>query len=332
VKSNQSLFPIFVRKNGSRSKVQVGYINDSGKTIVEPVFDDGTGFHDGLAAVKVGRKWGFLDSGGDLVIKATLPDWGHFREGLASISTGKEYILVNKTGEVVVPRGRFCWIGSFNEGLAKVRITTRTVGRTGFIDRTGNLVIEPVFEDAGCFSEGLAPVLVGGRWGYIERSGRIVIAPRFIGSSGNSDGAGQFADGLAPAGSGQGFGYINKLGEFLSAPEFDEARTYSDGLGLVRTNGKFGYMSTQLELTIKAEFHYARPFVDGLAAVRECATSHYGFIDSTGQYVLRPAFWNALDFTNGLSLVERENKIGYVNVSGDIIWEGELVEYRSLGL
>jgi hypothetical protein len=41
------------------------------------------------------------------------------------------------------------------------------------------LLIEPQFEDARAFGEGLAPVKVKGQWGFVDKTGKIVIAPRF---------------------------------------------------------------------------------------------------------------------------------------------------------
>src|SRR5205814_7895132 len=49
----------------------------------------------------------------------------------------------------------------------------------GFIDKKGNVVINPQFEYVAPFSEGLAAIKVGYRYGYIDKSGKIVIEPKF---------------------------------------------------------------------------------------------------------------------------------------------------------
>ncbi|EGQ2639350.1 WG repeat-containing protein, partial [Campylobacter coli] len=51
--------------------------------------------------------------------------------------------------------------------------------RWGFIDRSGKFVIEPKFDDAWNFNEGLAGVELNGKWGFIDKSGKIVIEPKF---------------------------------------------------------------------------------------------------------------------------------------------------------
>ncbi len=47
-------------------------------------------------------------------------------------------------------------------------------GKYGYIDKTGKYVINPQFDYAGSFSEGLAVVEIGGKWGYIDKTGKFI--------------------------------------------------------------------------------------------------------------------------------------------------------------
>lgn len=47
----------------------------------------------------------------------------------------------------------------------------------GYIDTTGKFVINPQFDEARLFQEGLAAVEIGGKWGEIDKTGKIVINP-----------------------------------------------------------------------------------------------------------------------------------------------------------
>jgi len=55
----------------------------------------------------------------------------------------------------------------------------KTGMKWGFIDKAGKFVIPAQFENAGRFSEQLAPVSIGGRWGFIDKTGKVVIPAQF---------------------------------------------------------------------------------------------------------------------------------------------------------
>ncbi|KAA5467163.1 WG repeat-containing protein [Bacteroides cellulosilyticus] len=58
----------------------------------------------------------------------------------------------------------------------------------GYIDKSGKFVIEPQFEFADDFSEGLAIVTINDEYGFIDKSGKFVIEPQFEYASKFSDG------------------------------------------------------------------------------------------------------------------------------------------------
>ena len=73
-----------------------------------------------------------------------------------------------KTGTFVI-NPQFDDAFPFSEGLAHVRIGDYQTGKAGFIDKTGAFVINPQFDFAASFSDGLAHVRIGGKWGFIAR-------------------------------------------------------------------------------------------------------------------------------------------------------------------
>ena len=81
-------------------------------------------------------------------------------------------------------------VSQLREGLAKINYGYYN---SGFIDKTGRIIIEPQFEDASDFSEGLAKISIHGKYGFIDKTGRIVIKPQF-------DKASDFREGLATVG------------------------------------------------------------------------------------------------------------------------------------
>ena len=58
------------------------------------------------------------------------------------------------------------------------------ISENGSGHKTGEIVINPQFDYAGCFSEGLAVIRVGdqntGKFGFIDKTGQMVIKPQFL--------------------------------------------------------------------------------------------------------------------------------------------------------
>ena len=74
---------------------------------------------------------------------------------------------------MVIP-ARFDKAESFNEGLAAVEIN----GKYGFIDKTGQMIIQPQYSFAQPASSGLVKVYTGdfsdGNISYIDLSGKVI--------------------------------------------------------------------------------------------------------------------------------------------------------------
>ena len=156
----------------------------TGRVAIAPRFDAAGDFSDGLAAVRIGRKWGFIDRSGSLVIRPRFvegdaPFSTKFSDGLAAVRYGDKWGFIDRTGKVVI-RPRFAGDDysppSFSEGLSAIREGYKY----GYIDKTGNFVIAPRFDKAGNFSEGAAAVQeADGRRAYIDRNGNYITAQRF---------------------------------------------------------------------------------------------------------------------------------------------------------
>ncbi len=271
-------------------------------------------FSEGKAAVrKIGTfgAFGYIDSGGAILCEISYDDVGPFSEGLAPVkkfdrSVRKDrYGYIDASGTLHVAL-QFADAGAFSEGLAAVR-----VGRKyGYIDRNGKMIITPQFDVAFPFAGGLAKVVVKGFCGFIDKSGKQAIEPRFFR-------AGFFSEGLVALATRDRFGYADRTGNFVIAPQFDEAAEFKDGLAPVRIGKKWKYINRQGKMLSKDEYDEARPFSEGLAVVGVVRTNFedsrwggysgtkmaYGFIDTSGKYVIQPKFLGAESFSSGLSLV-----------------------------
>ncbi|WP_291950599.1 WG repeat-containing protein, partial [Campylobacter sp.] len=154
----------------------------------------------------------------------------------------KKWGFINKKGEIVI-EPKFDEVWSFSEGLVRVKLN----GKYGFIDKSGKFIIEPRFDKAYPFKEGLAGVLLNGKWGFINKSGEIVIEPKFVEAY-------TFSEGLAKVKLNGKYGFIDKNGEIVIEPKFDEVWGFSEGLAKVKLNGKWGFINKNGKFVIKPKF------------------------------------------------------------------------------
>jgi len=219
--------------------------------------------------------------------------------------------FINESGDRVIER-IFHYASDFSKnGLACVE----RFDKYGYIDESGDMVIQRTFDAARIFSDnGLAPVKINGKWGYINETGKMVIQPTF-------DDARIFSDnGLARVKINGEWGYINETGKVVIQPIFNDAYDFSkNGLAPVKINGKWGYINETGKMVIQPTFHDAGRFSDnGLARVR--INRKWGYVNEFGDMVIQPIFNDAYDFSkNGLAFVEINGKWGCINETGDMV-------------
>lgn len=263
-----------------------GFIDKTGKVAIEPQFEAGSSFSEGLAVVVVKGKSGFIDKTGRVVIEPEYDMAYSFSEGVAVAVKGDETFLIDKTGRKVLSRDS-------NRLRLNVSDDTRLSGgliaaydcakeKVGFVDKTGRFVVEPQFTQAESFSEGLARVAVEDadgeeRLGFIDRGGQFVIPPSFNTDAEFRRNSTNFSEGLA------------SLTEGLNPTVTEEAR--------------FVYIDKKGTIVLHTEFFFAGPFRDGLAVVYDDERAKWGFIDKSGQVVIPVRYDSASDFSEGLAYV-----------------------------
>lgn len=152
-----------------------------------------------------------------------------------------------------IPGGPYSVVRDFSEGLAAVQpdiANWKDYKGYGYIDKTGEIVIEPQFNYAGQFHEGVARVQDNEtkKWGIIDKNGNAVIPLEYDSDSN------------------------------LHEP--------SDGLILAydKPNGYWGYFDTKGNLAIPFQYAYANDFHAGYAKVK--LGKKETFIDKTGRDIL----------------------------------------------
>ncbi len=306
-------------------------IDRDGKTVASrlPKIDSDAEYEDGVVQFGEFGKRGFLDRQGNVVIKPLFLDVEPFREGVSQawVRRGEEtfYGYINKSGGwVIQPRfpvpnhGHVLRSYPFSDGLAQFRRGSEeftdvmyggereaVYGRVGYINHSGEVLIEPQFEFGGSFSGGVAPVQLRGKWGLIDKRGRFIVPAIFRKMNGISDGLAAFQDDK------EHWGYLDTSGKIVIEARDRWSGSFSEGLALFYRDEAYGYIDKHGDEVIKPSFRWASDFRHGFALVRvqkvesdpgqACDWSavstistdacDWNWIDRKGNFVLKPRKW-----------------------------------------
>jgi hypothetical protein len=188
-KSAKPCFGVFKIEEKKGGSLLYGLAVADGSVIRKPDLLYLSDFSGGLAAAKSRNgRFGFVDLSGSWRIGPAFKRVASFSEGFAyAVSEYRgalEYEeFIDNRGDLAfdadtwVPEERSVnWPFQVGEGLAAFMDEDEEVG---FLDTAGEVAIQPGWEDALPFSNGLAAAKLGGLWGYIDRQGAWAIAPTF---------------------------------------------------------------------------------------------------------------------------------------------------------
>jgi hypothetical protein len=300
--------PLVIVLNG-----KYGFIDHAGKIIIQPQYIWAEDFWHRLGTVYVCGQYVSIDSSGNLLpLRVAIP--GH----LEPRQEGKKVGFVNADGRFEISP-TFDDALPFSDGFAAVQIGDLW----GFVDATGRQVIHPQFDAAYYFNQGVATAELKSTPVLIDTSGKVLASGyRFVRSVSN---------GLVPASRDGKAGYLDLRGQVAIPFLYEDADSFSGELAAVKKEGKWGYLGQDGQTVIPFEFDEAGPFSNGLAPVKVGARS--GFINKTGRFSFELPFRQAPGFLagdeeSGLFIAETDvsrfwtvdDKFGYVNTSGRVIW------------
>lgn len=271
---NEGLAPVgFVRGTESRYSqaeqttfthriIKWGYIDVNGKTVLAPVWDEALPFFEGMAKVSSSGEWGFINKKGKTVVVPKYDDVSDFENGLASVTKKNHYSVIDTLGNELIPFRYSRYSLSFNEGLSSAHdVADPDHLLWGYIDLSGNWVIEPRYESVRDFHDSIAAVESTDGWGFINHRDEYVIQPvyRWVYN---------FSDGLCAAQNKEGlWGFINAAGNVCVPFKYTEVKEFSEGLAAVMVGYRWGFIDKRGEMIIEPKYSHAWYFYNGLAEV-----------------------------------------------------------------
>jgi len=187
-----------------------GFVDKTGALVASFDFDFVYEFNDGFAVVRKKGKYGLVDVDGKIVISPRFAQVGRRTDEFANIGRSR-----------AIPPTRA--YASFSDGLLPA---SPAYAQFGYVDKGGNFVIPPSFDEAFAFDEGRAVVKVsaergleikgakGRVAGLIDRSGQFVLPPIF-------DWIAPHPGGLWQVKFGDRLGYVDASGQTLTFSRSD---------------------------------------------------------------------------------------------------------------
>lgn len=324
---------------------KVGYINSTGKVIIQPVYLSGADFSEGLAAVRVGGKYGFIDPYGKFVIPAQYDFASSFQFGLAAVYTDGKVKLLDKTGKCVLENRHYKDIRVISAGKAIV-VTKKKRYELMDIPSGKSLVTIPTPGIRG-FRDGLAVVLrkdkskkdyADPHYAVIDTMGRFLV------DFGIYSEIHDFVDGIALVKGYTGkseenpfVGAINTRGELLfSRPKTSQSFMFDDfhdGLAVIHFSNYWnaekkefsvakkdyaGYINLQGEIVRNDTLNrYLNDFSEGRVFIQNAA-GKLELYDTHFNRVTEEVFdhFEAPGFRNGFARVRKKTGWGIIDTNG----------------
>lgn len=237
--------------------------------------------------------------------------------------------FVNAAGELVIP----CeWEGYRYANAGKIAV--QKDGLWGCLDLAGNMLIAPEWDELSVWSDGSYRVFRGDECALLNAEGEMVTelgAYSYVGY--NIDGM------LMVISHDDKIGKLNTDGSVAIPAVWDYMGYFSSDRAYATASNGYCYIDRTGAVVIPGPFVTAYDFEGGIAAVRltrsaviDGSTWDWNFIDTQGNLLFEEGFAEICRISDGMYVVSRNDKIGYVSAQGELVIpiEYEPVNYQIL--
>ena len=266
-----------------------------------------------LYIIKENKRYGFINYKGIVKIKPIYISANIMRDGLSPVSTDRKSInYVNRDGYLFNNFPNVSKADVFSDGMARISINNLI----GYINTKGKIIVPPIYDKGGIFTQGLAPVISKKHnfIGYINNIGERVLSLDY-------DALGNFHENRAWVIKNKFFGVINMKGKLITPLKFLLINDYHNGLAkaLSTENHLFGYINKSGHWQILPKYYRTGDFAEKRAIFYSTKEKLYGYINIYGQIIIPPKFIEGGDFHSHRAWVKTKKRLSYINRYGKFI-------------
>lgn len=275
----------------------IAYINPEGKKVLFVPYDDAESFKGGRAKVYKGDKYNYIDKKGNL-----LGEWKELPDNYHVVEHNGKFGYIDKNNNLVIPY-KFDYAYDFKDSIAKVNINNKWA----YINTKGELITD-LFDEISNLEQGLAIVRQGNKYALLDINKKTL--------SQWYDRIYPFRDNVARVEHNGKYNFINKQGKLISNIWFEDADDFNEGLAKIKLSNKWGFINSSGKIIVKPHYDWASSLVNGIAKVSK--NGKYTLINNKGEQITQ-WFDRIFFFSDGMSVVAKNGKWGYIDINGHIV-------------
>jgi hypothetical protein len=161
---NEALF-------GAMKAGKFGFIDRSGRWVVQNQFDEVRKFNEGLAAFRINNQWGFVNNQGTIIVSSQYDQVSDYKRGLAIVSHNGGQSLIDFKGESLTSEMDFTRISIGTDGY----FYTETRGKYGLLSTNGQEIVKPIFDVLRREENNRVLVRLDNKYGLMDESGNYLL-------------------------------------------------------------------------------------------------------------------------------------------------------------
>jgi hypothetical protein len=198
--------------------------------------------------------------------------------------------------------------GEVHDGMIRIG----SYDKTGFIDKTGKLIIPPIYKfDAVEFSNGLVRLRKDNQYKIFNKNGESIIPDEYKFK--------ELRSGLVVVVKNNKYHILDKSGDIISPDYYDSIEFLSDSILKVKIANTYGLLNESMNTIVPVEYDDIRTYKDDLVAVSQ--GKKWGFINKKGKVVIPIEYQVVIvrDFFEGLTFVFKNDKPLIIDATGKVV-------------
>lgn len=274
----------------------------------ESFYDAVEDFEHGLAIVRLGDHCGVIDQSGNVIIPVEFDTVYVYNYGWIQATKNKVEYLYNSTGEQLLQLPGLVWWYVPREGIIRAKKQTGW----GALNMKAEIIIPFQYVSLGPCINGWLSFYENGKWGWLDKQGTIVVPAQHLE-------VGVWSDKIWWSRNKNGYTLYNYSCNMLHDEGWTKILEPANGMAAVKTVDGWKYIDDEFNnvLQLPPIYEWVEHFDGGIAAVKR--NGLWGFINASGNEVIKPAFDKVSRFREELCAVQVGEYWGFINMAGELV-------------